>query len=70
MTVKSKLTRVTLAATGRAIGDRVAGKTPIFNILMRSWRVYTRITLNASSATLFPVMARKVVPDSIVYSDG
>jgi len=36
----------------------------------RGGKVYTRITPDASSATLFLVMAHKIVPASIVYSDG
>ena len=52
LTVRSKLTRVTLAATGRAIGDGVAGKTPVFGLLNRGGRVYTRIIPDASSGQL------------------
>jgi transposase len=38
--------------------------------LKRGGKVYTKIIPNASSATLMPVMERKIVPDSIVYSDS
>ena len=47
-----------------------AGKTPVFSLLKRGGKVYTKIIPDASSATLFPVMAHKTVPGSIVYSDG
>jgi len=33
-------------------------------------RVYTKIIPDASSATLIPIIERKVIPDSIVYSDS
>ena len=57
---------------GRRKGKRgrgAAGKTPIFGLLRRSGKVYAKIIPDASSATLMPIIARKVVPDSIVYSD-
>ena len=38
--------------------------------MKRGGKVYTKITPDASSATLMPIIERKVVPDSIVYSDG
>ena len=69
-TVKSRLTRVTLAATARAVEDRGAGETPLFGLLKRGGKVYTKIIPDASSATLFPIMAHKTLPGSIVYSDG
>ena len=70
LTVKSRLTGVTLAATARAVEDGSAGKTPVLSLLKRGGKVYTKIISDASSATLFPIMAHKTVPDSIVYSDG
>ena len=36
----------------------------------RGGKVYTKIISDASSATLFPIMSHKTVPDSIDYSDG
>jgi transposase len=50
-------------------GQGAAGKVPVFGLLKRGGRVYTKIISDASSATLFPIIERKVVPDSIVYSD-
>jgi transposase len=58
---------------GRQKGKRgrgAAGKVPVFGILERGGRVYTQIIPDASSATLYPIIERKVVPDSIVYSDS
>jgi len=57
---------------GRRKGKRgrgAAGKTPVFGLLKRGGRVYTKIIPDASSATLLPIIERKVIPDSIVYSD-
>jgi transposase len=51
-------------------GQGAAGKTPLFGLLKRGGKVYTKIIPDASSATLFPIMAHKTVPGSIVYSDG
>ena len=50
-------------------GRGAAGKVPVFGLLKRGGRVYTKIISDASSATLFLIIERKVVPDSIVYSD-
>ena len=57
---------------GRRKGNRgrgAGGKTPVFGLLKRGGRVYTKIIPDASSTTLYPIIERKVVPDSIVYSD-
>ena len=50
-------------------GRGAAGKIPVFGLLKRGGRVYTKIIPDASSATLLPIIERKVIPDSIVYSD-
>ena len=50
-------------------GRGAAGKVPVFGLLKRGGRVYAKIIPDASSATLLPIIERKVVPDSIVYSD-
>ena len=50
-------------------GRGSAGKIPVFGLLKRGGRVYTKIIPNAKSATLIPIIEHKVVPDSIVYSD-
>ena len=51
-------------------GRGAGGKVPVFGLLKRGGKVYTKIISDASSATLFPIIERKVVPDSIVYSDS
>jgi transposase len=50
-------------------GRGAAGKTPVFGLLKRGGKVYTKIIPDASSATLLPIIERKVIPDRIVYSD-
>ena len=50
-------------------GRGAGGKVPVFGLLKRKGKVYTKIIPDASSATLYPIIERKVVPDSIVYSD-
>ena len=50
-------------------GRGAAGKVPVFGLLKRGGRVYTKIIPDASSSTLMPIIERKVIPDSIVYSD-
>ena len=50
-------------------GRGAAGKVPVFGLLKRGGKVYTKVIADASSASLIPIIDRKVVPDSIVYSD-
>jgi transposase len=50
-------------------GRGAAGKVPVFGLLKRGGKVYTKIISDASTATLMPIIERKVIPDSIVYSD-
>ncbi|MFV2033289.1 MAG: IS1595 family transposase [Gammaproteobacteria bacterium] len=50
-------------------GRGAAGKIPVFGLLKRGGKVYTKIIPDAKSTTLIPIIQRKVVPDSIVYSD-
>ena len=50
-------------------GRGAAGKVPVFGLLKRGERVYTKVIPDARSDTLLPIIQRKVVPDSIVYSD-
>ena len=57
---------------GRRKGKRgrgAAGKVPVFGLLKRGGRVYTKIIPDASSSTLMPIIERKIIPDSIVYTD-
>jgi transposase len=53
---------------GRRKGKRgrgAGGKVPVFGILKRNGKVYTKVIPDASSATLMPI----ITPDSIVYTD-
>lgn len=50
-------------------GRGAAGKVPVFGLLKRGGKVYTKIIPDASSTTLIPIIEKKVIPDSIVYSD-
>jgi transposase len=50
-------------------GRGAGGKVPVFGLLKRGGRVYTKIISNASAETLVPIIEQKVIPDSIVYSD-
>jgi len=50
-------------------GRGAGGKIPVFGLLKRGGKVYTKIIPDASSASLCPIIERKVVPDSIVYTD-
>ena len=52
---------------GRRKGRRgrgAGGKIPVFGLLKRGGKVYTKIIPNASSATLMPIMERKIEPDT------
>jgi transposase len=50
-------------------GRGAAGKVPVFGLLKRGGHVYACMIPDASSATLMPIIRRKVLPDSIVYTD-
>ena len=50
-------------------GRGAGGKVAVFGLLKRGGKVYTKVIQDASSATLIPIIERKVIPDSIVYSD-
>lgn len=51
-------------------GRGSAGKIPVFGLLKRGGKVYTKVIPNAKSETLIPIIEDKVIPDSIVYSDS
>ena len=51
-------------------GRGAAGKVVVFGILKRNGRVYTVVVDNAKSETLLPVIKKKIMPDSIVYTDN
>ena len=50
-------------------GRGAAGKVPVFGLLKRGGKVYARVIPDVKSRTLKPILERKIVPDSIVYSD-
>jgi transposase len=50
-------------------GRGAAGKMPVFGLLKRGGKVYARVIPDVKSRTLKPILDRKIVPDSIVYSD-
>ena len=51
-------------------GRGARGKIPVFEILKRNGKVYTRIVKNCSKAQLLPILKGKVLDGSTVYSDG
>jgi len=51
-------------------GRGAAGKVPVFGILKRGGRVYTKVIPDVKSATLMRILEKKIVPDSIVYTDS
>ena len=50
-------------------GRGAAGKVVVFGILKRGGRVYTKIVPDTRTKTLMPVIQRKIIPDSVVYTD-
>ena len=51
-------------------GRGAAGKVPVFGLLKRGGKVFTKIIPNAKAATLMPIMQEKILPDSVVYTDS
>ena len=51
-------------------GRGAAGKVPVFGLLKRGGKVYATMIPDVQSQTLMGVMARKIRPDSIVYTDA
>ena len=41
----------------------------VFGILKRGDQVYTHVVDDTKRATLMPIIARKIKPDSVVYTD-
>ena len=50
-------------------GRGAAGKAAVFGILKRGGKVYTVVVENAKRETLLTVITKKIMPDSIVYTD-
>jgi len=58
---------------GRRKGKRgrgASGKIPVFGLLKRGGKVYTRVIPDAAGKMLLPIIERKLTPESIVYSDS
>jgi transposase len=58
---------------GRRKGPRgrgAAGKVPVFGLLKRNGKVYTRIVRDVSRKTLRRIIRTKVVPESVIYADS
>lgn len=58
---------------GRRKGKRgrgAAGKVPVFGLLKRGGKVYTKIIPDAKAATLMPIIEERIMPDSVVFSDS
>jgi transposase len=51
-------------------GRGAAGKVPVFGILKRGGKVYTKVISDTRSTTLMRIIEEKIVPDSIVYTDS
>ena len=51
-------------------GRGAAGKVPVFGILKRGGRVYTKMIPDARAASIMPIIEAKVEVDSVVYSDA
>ena len=51
-------------------GRGAAGKIPVFGLLKRGGRVFTVAVSDTKADTLIPIIACKVQPDSIVYTDS
>ena len=51
-------------------GRGAAGKVVVFGLLKRGGKVYAKVVDNVRTATLMPVIQRKVAPDSVVYTDS
>jgi transposase len=51
-------------------GRGAADKVPVFGILKRNGRVYTRVVEDVSSKTLRRIIRTRVIPKSVIYSDS
>ena len=51
-------------------GCGAAGKVPVFGLLKRGDKVYAKMIPNAKSGTLLDIIQHKVLPHSVVYTDG
>jgi len=51
-------------------GRGAAGKTPVFGLLKRGGKVFTKIVENCSKEELIPVIQGKILEGSTVHTDG
>jgi len=51
-------------------GRGAKGKIPVFGILKRNGKVYTKIVKNCEKKALMPIIKGKVLEESTIYSDG
>jgi transposase len=51
-------------------GRGAAGKVPVFGILKRGGRVYTKMIPDVRAVNIMPIIKAKIELDSIVYSDA
>lgn len=51
-------------------GRGARGKVPVFGILKRGGKVYTKMVADTKTHTLFDALKSKVLPDSVVYTDS
>lgn len=51
-------------------GRGAAGKVPVFGILKRGGRVYTVMIPDTQRETILPIIRKKIIPDSVVYTDS
>jgi len=51
-------------------GRGAAGKVPVFGILKRGDKVYTKVIADTKSGTLLTIIEARVCPDSVVYTDS
>ena len=51
-------------------GRGAVGKVAVFGILKRGGKVFTKVVSDTKTETLLPLITRKIVPDSVVYTDS
>lgn len=51
-------------------GRGARGKIPVFGLLKRGGKVYTKVVENCSREQLLPIIQGKILSESTVYSDG
>ena len=51
-------------------GRGASGKIAVFGVLKRGAKVFTVVVDDTKSNTLLPIIAKKVAPDSVIYTDS